>query len=194
MVKKWEDYELPESMVVNGREYKFRSDWRAVLNAIRPLSDPDLLQEEQVYCAASLFFLDFNGIRDNDLQESIEQMFLFVCGNKENNSKQNEPTLMDWKKDLNTIISPINKMVGRDIRLDKKIHWWTFLSWFSEIGESTFQTYVGIRYKRGKGKKLDDNEKEIYRKNKEDIDIVKQKDRTTQQLVDEVLRSLQYGN
>ena len=54
---------------------------------------------------------------------------------------------MDWEKDLSLIISPINKIVGHDIRLDS-FHWWTFLSYFMEIGECTFNTYVGIRNKK----------------------------------------------
>ena len=50
-------------------------------------------------------------------------------------------------------------------------HWWTFVAAYMEIGECTFQTIVGIRNKKQKGKRLDDWEREFYRANRDKIDL-----------------------
>ena len=190
MVKAWKDYELPKSMIVNGNEYKFCSDFREILEVIIPLNDPDLLEEEKIFCSANLFFEDFESVRNEDVNDCISQMMKFISGNKVEDSKQDTKPVMDWEKDLSLIIAPINRIANHDIRNDEYIHWWTFLSYFMEIGECTFSTYVGIRTKRNKGKKLEDYEKEIYKNNKSAIDIVKKYDSTTQNMLDEVMELL----
>jgi transcription initiation factor TFIIIB Brf1 subunit/transcription initiation factor TFIIB len=40
-----------------------------------------------------------------------------------------------------------------------------------EIGECTLNTFIGIRNKKNKGKKLEKHEEEIYKNNKQAIDI-----------------------
>jgi len=190
MVKAWKDYELPKSMIVNGNEYKFCSDFREILEVIIPLNDPDLLEEEKIFCSANLFFEDFESVRNEDVNDCISQMMKFISGNKVEDSKQDTKPVMDWEKDLSLIIAPINRIANHDIRDDEYIHWWTFLSYFMEIGECTFSTYVGIRTKRNKGKKLEDYEKEIYKNNKSAIDIVKKYDSTTQNMLSEVMELL----
>lgn len=51
------------------------------------------------------------------------------------------------------------------------VHWWTFLSAYTEIGDCLFAQIVGIRSKKAKGKRLDKSEQEFYRKNKSIVDI-----------------------
>lgn len=186
MVEKWNDYDLPQFAMINGRKYEFNSDYKSILEVMKPLNDPDLLDEEKIECACYLFYDDWDNVAVEDLRELIETMFLFIGGNKLEESKKQEKPLMDWEKDLSLIISPINKMVGHDIRLDS-FHWWTFLSYFMEIGECTFNTYVGIRNKKNKGKKLETHEQEIYKNNMKAINLVKKYDSTTQQEIDEIL-------
>ena len=190
MVEKWNDYELPTSMIVNGNEYSFKADFRNILEVMKPLNDPDLLEEEKIDCACYLFFENYESISPFDMQDCINQMMVFISGNKPNEQQKNDKPLMDWEKDLSIIIAPINRIANHDIRNDEYIHWWTFLSYFMEIGECTFSTYVGIRTKRNEGKKLEDYEREIYKNNKSAIDIVKKYDSTTQNLLDEVMELL----
>lgn len=47
------------------------------------------------------------------------------------------------------------------------------MSYFYEIGDGMFATVVGIRSKLNKHKKLEKNEQEFYRKNKELVDLKK---------------------
>ena len=51
------------------------------------------------------------------------------------------------------------------------MHWWTFLGYFSEIGEGLFSQVINIRTKKSKGKKLEKWEREFYNEHKEMIDL-----------------------
>lgn len=65
----------------------------------------------------------------------------------------------------------MNKVAGHEVRADKFLHWWTFLSYFYGIGEGQLSTVVSIRSKRQKGKKLEKWEQEYYRENRKKIDF-----------------------
>ena len=94
---------------------------------------------------------------------------------------------MDWEQDISLIIPPVNKVLGQEIRAMEYLHWWTFLGAYMEIGECTFNTFVGIRDKKIKGKKLDKWEEEIYRNNYKKIDLKKRYDDNLQAEIDEIL-------
>ena len=78
---------------------------------------------------------------------------------------------VDWKQDESIIFSAINKSAGFETRLAEYIHWWTFLGYFSEIGDGLFSQVVNIRTKKAKGKKLGKWEREFYNEHRELIDI-----------------------
>lgn len=190
MFEKWNDYDLPEESIINGNVYKIDFSYKNVLEVINALNDESLLDEEKIYAAGLLFYFDYESISEEDLEEAIEMMILFINGNRNYETVDNKKPLMDWKKDLSVIIAPINKIAGQDIRRNDDLHWWTFLSYFMEIGECTFNTYVGIREKKRKGKKLEKHEEEIYKQNKSAIDLDKKYDGKTQSALDEINRLL----
>ena len=79
---------------------------------------------------------------------------------------------MDWDQDADIIIPAINRVAGTgDVRAMPYLHWWTFLGYYMEIGESLFSNIVQIRQKKAKRKKLEKWEQEFYRENKKLIDI-----------------------
>lgn len=192
MFEKWKDYELPTCAEINNRRYLFNSDYKAILEVLKVFSCPDLLQEEQVQIAFEMFYADYKNIPNDDIMDALEAMMLFIACNKPSKSDKKEKPLVDWEKDFNLIVRPINKILGHDLRIDD-IHWWTFMSYFMEIGESTFQTYVGIRDKKNRGKKLDKQEEEIFKRNREDILLSTPLDAATMELkesVQEEIRNL----
>lgn len=69
------------------------------------------------------------------------------------------------------IVSDINRIAGKDVRGEKFLHWWTFVSWFNGIGEGQLSFVVGIRDKLRRGKKLSAPEREFYRKNRSVVDF-----------------------
>jgi len=181
----WQDYELPKTAKINNEIFAIRSDYRCILDIFYVLNEQELTELEKIICALKIFYVDFKKI--TDIKKAVEIMFLFINGNRKEKSKTNSPVLMDWQQDLPLIIPPINRILGYEIRNVEYLHWWTFLGAFMEIGECTFNTFVGIRSKRLKGKKLEKYESEIYRENKDKIDIQKRYDKQTQELLDEIM-------
>lgn len=172
-------YELPTSVEINGSEYEVRTDYRAILDILEAINDPELTEEEKAIVMLDIFYPTFSDIPLNDIQDAIDRCIWFIdCGEKQNPS-QKLPRLMSWDQDFPYIISPINRVVGRDIRsisYDFKenvggLHWWTFISSYMEIGDCLFAQIVGIRSKLAKGEKLDKAEQKWYRENRNLVDI-----------------------
>lgn len=69
------------------------------------------------------------------------------------------------------IIAPINRIAGCEVRALEYLHWWTFMSYYREIGDCLFSQVVSIRDKKARGKTLEKQEKEFYRRNRDLIDL-----------------------
>lgn len=79
--------------------------------------------------------------------------------------------LMDWEQDFRLLIAPINRIVGQEVRALPYLHWWTFLSYYGEIGDCYFAQIVRIRDLKAKGNLKDKADREFYRRNRDVIDI-----------------------
>lgn len=163
-------YELPTSVEVNGTEYQIRSDYRPILDILLALEDPELNDQDKALVVLSVFYPDFEDMSPVDYEEAVKKCFWFInCGSEGQNKKA--PKLMDWEKDFQHIVAPINRVAGKEIRSIEYLHWWTFISYYYEIGDCLFAQIVRIREKKAKGKPLDKSDKEFYRKNRDLIDI-----------------------
>lgn len=160
-------YELPASVNVGGRDYAIRTDYRAILDIILALNDPELTEDDRAAVALSIFYADEI---PHDLQAALNQCFWFISGGEEQPNTKPGPRLVDWEQDFKWIASPINKMLGQDIR-GIQMHWWTFLGYYYEIGDCTFAQIIKIRSAKMSGKKLDKADREWARKNAELINI-----------------------
>ena len=182
-------YNLPTSTIIDGKVCKFNSDYRDIINIFNLLNDPDLLPEEKGLLSLELFYQDDN--YKVDIKKALDELFFFITmGDDESNNNTSRKPLYDWDNDFSLIVAPVNKILGKDVRGIKYLHWWTFLSAFMEIGECTFSTYVGIRDKLNKGKKLEKYEEQILRDNRDKIILKKKYDATTQELMDEVMGNI----
>lgn len=187
-------YTLPTTVTINENEYKINSDFRNILRIFQCLQDPDLLESEKLYCALNLFYdNDFDNAKELfnylvDIETALNEMMLFInCGESEIKQSNNQKPLYDWEQDYNIIVAPINRILGVDVRGLPYLHWWTFFSAFMEIGECTFSTFVSIRDKLNRGKKLEKYEEKILKDNRDKIILKKKYDTTTQDLLDEVM-------
>lgn len=171
----WKDYELPSFFIDEGKKIYINTGWTNIIEIFKLFNSDDLLPTEKAECLFTTFYQNARDITDFD--GAFDALILFINGNKQNEERgvttEKEPKLVDWEKDLRLIIPPVNKVLGYDVRERPDLHWWTFLGAFNEIGECTFQTYVNIRSKLASRKKLENYEKEIYRKHKNEINIVK---------------------
>lgn len=172
-------YGLPKSVEINDQNFSIRYDFRIILTIFEVLDDEELSDEERAYTALKLFFVDFDNIPDYD--EAIGKMFWFINGGKTPDDKKKYPELIDWEKDFPLIISPINRVLGEEIRESEYdpdenvggVHWFTFLSAYMEIGDCLFAQVIRIRELKAKGRALDKSDREFYRRNKDVVDIPK---------------------
>ena len=76
-----------------------------------------------------------------------------------------QPRTMDWEQDAPLIFPAVNRVAGFEVRAAKHLHWWTFLGYLMEIRDSTFATILALRQKKARGKKLEKEEAEFWRRN-----------------------------
>ena len=164
-------YDLPTSADINGAVYQIRSDYRAVLDIIGVLGDAELSDEDRTLVSLTIFFEDFGSMPVSDFQEAIDYMLWFINGGADNKKKAKKPKLMDWGQDFPLIVSPINKVLGYEVRAVDYLHWWTFLAAYQEIGDCLFAQVVSIRKKRLMGKKLDKTDSQFYHENHDIVDL-----------------------
>lgn len=165
-------YEIPTTIEIDGREFPIRckGDYRMILDCFSCLNDFDLTEQERALGALIIFYEDFDDIEDfagmsKSLIESlIKEMYNFMeC---EENPVHSMPfKTIDWDKDSQIICSAVNKVAHTEVRSVDYLHWWTFMGYFSEVGESVLSTVVGIRTKIKRNKKLEKYEKEFKNRN-----------------------------
>lgn len=168
--------ELPESLTVNGREYEINSDFRVALSIMEALNDIELSDADKA--AVILLNLFCDEVEPEDYEEALKQASWFLDGGMEYKDalnstadKRQKLPVLDWTQDARFIFSAVNKVAGCEVRALSNLHWWSFLSFLSEIGEGMLSTIISIRQKKNAGKKLDKTELEFYKKNKDIVDI-----------------------
>lgn len=173
--------ELPKSLMIDGVDYKICPTCKNVLRILESFEDPELEPFEKWIVATFLLFKDFKD--DDDVLDAIEngfnieeaqkQISWFISAGKPEKNVLENP-VFDWKQDEQMIFSAVNKVAGKELRKKKewkKLHWWTFLGYFNEVGEGEFSFIAGIRNKLNKKKKLEKHEKEFYDNNKERVEL-----------------------
>ena len=165
------NYGLPTSVEVNGKTYDIRSDYRAVLDIIAALTDPDLDDTNKALETLDIFYPAFSDIPEEDYQEALAQAFKFIDLDDDPVTHKQSPQVMSWEQDFRYIVNPVNRVLGKEIRSVDYLHWWTFVGAYMEIGDCFFAQVVSIRDKKARGKKLDKTEQEFYKRNREAIDI-----------------------
>ena len=98
-----------------------------MLDICTALSDPDLSGEERALVALDIFYPGFETMPQEYLQRVVVGCLWFInCGETEQTRKS--PRLIDWEQDFPLIANPINRVLGREIREDAPLHWFTILS------------------------------------------------------------------
>lgn len=160
-------WSLPKTAKIGNLEYAINSDYRDVLEIIDCLTDTTRPLYLRWQIAIGLFYE--GNIPTAHQNEAIEYLADFISYGE--TEVHPGPKLLDWKQDSRIIIGDINKVAGKEVRGEKYLHWWTFLSYFYGIGEGQLSTIISIRSKLKSGKKLDKWEEDYYKKNKHKINL-----------------------
>lgn len=178
-------YELPTSLTVQGVDYPIRTDYRVILDACCAMNDPDLSSGEKALVVIGLIFPDWESFSHDAWEEALQEALWFINCGDDTSQRRPAPKLVDWEKDFQYIVAPINRVAGCEIRAipynraenTGGLHWWSFVSYYYEIGgDCVFAQIVRIRSLLDKGKHLDKTDREWYRQNRHLVDI---KNKTT---------------
>ncbi len=179
-------WEFPTSLTIGGVDYEIRTDYRAVLDLLTALNDPELVDEDEGITAymqsqviLQIMFPECDSIPQEHIQEALDKVVEFIDMGISDDRKK--PKTMDWEQDAPILIPAINKVLNTEIRAQKYIHWWTFLGAYMEIGESLFSNVIHIRQKKASGKKLEKWEETFYKENKSLIDFKKVEKRSEEE-------------
>lgn len=179
-------WNFPTSLNIGGVEYEIRTDYRVILDLLMALNDPELSDSDKKMSAymksrviLEIMFPDWDNIPQEHIQEALDKVSEFIDMGIGDDSKK--PKTMDWEQDAPIIIPSINKVLNKEIRAEKYMHWWTFLGAYMEIGEGLFSNIIHIRQKKAKGKKLEKWEQEFYKENKSLIDFQHKEKRSNEE-------------
>ncbi len=172
---------LPLSLNVGGKDYPIRTDYRDCLLILDAFNDPDLSWQEQYMVMLQILYKEVPG--EEHIKEAIDKALWFLNLGEESSQVSSKP-VFSWEQDEQMIFAEVNKIAGREIRLDEYMHFWTFMGFFQCIGEGLFSTVISIRQKLNSHKKLDKTEKEFYKKNKQLVDLKKRVSTAEQQSID----------
>lgn len=169
--------ELPTCINVCGKIYEIRTDFRDILRIILAFGDVELEEEHQAYICLKVLYIDFDNMPESAYGEAYEKAVQFIDCGKEPSENKKSPRTMDWEQDENIIFSAVNRVAGMEVRSASYMHWWTFMGFFSEIGECTFSQVQALRHKKATGKKLEKHERDYW---SEHIDLCKLKEKLTE--------------
>lgn len=179
-------WSFPTFLNIGGVEYEIRTDYRVVLDLLMALNDPELTDSDNKISAymqsrviLEIMFPDCDNIPQEHIQEALDKVAEFIDMGIGDDSKK--PKTMDWEQDAPIIIPAINKVLNKEIRAEKYMHWWTFLGAYMEIGEGLFSNIIHIRQKKAKGKKLEKWEQDFYKENKSLIDFQHKEKRSNEE-------------
>lgn len=166
-------YELPTTVLVNGEEYNIRNkgDYRLVLDCFFTLENEELTKQERLLACLVIFYECFDDIDDlfelDNKEDFVQPMYRFLnCGRTEEElGRKSTHKLIDWKRDELLIISAINTVANKEIRSEKYMHWWTFMSYYMGIGECTLSYIIRLREKKAKHEKLEKHERKFIQEN-----------------------------
>lgn len=165
-------YNIPTSITIQDKSFGIRNkgDYRVVLDCFSALNDTELTDQERMIAALIIFYEDINSIDDinniPDTEVAIKEMYKFFnCGEDESIGAKFNYRLIDWDKDEQMICAAINKVANTEIRLAPYIHWWTFMGYYTAVGDSLLSQVVSIRHKIVTNKKLEKYEQQFKRDN-----------------------------
>lgn len=163
-------WELPESATINGREFPIRSDYRAALDALSILGDPEIDDHERGVLALTVLYPDLADMGPEDVGPAQNFLRWFLEGG---DSRRRPPRakLADWEQDFPIIVGAVNRVLGYEAREVEHLHWWTFLAAYCEVGDCLFAQVVAIRKKIAQGRRLEAHERRFYNENRDLVDL-----------------------
>lgn len=165
-------YEVPTTIKIGEQQFAIRNkgDYRMVLDCFSALGDAELNKQERLFSSLIIFYDSLEGPEDigslGNIETAVKEMYnFFNCGQPESMGSKTNHKLIDWDQDSQLISSAVNKVAGTEIRSIEYLHWWTFMGYYTAIGESPISNIIHIRDKIVKGEKLEKWERKFRTNN-----------------------------
>lgn len=130
----------PETVTIDGRQVKVRTDFRTCLRTMLAFEDEDLTMEERV----AVLLTNLYPTRPSNVEEAVEQGLLFLNGGRPHGAEDSD-RVFSLKHDAPLILAAFRRTHRVDVD-SAEMHWWKFLSLFMDLGsDTTFITLVGLR-------------------------------------------------
>lgn len=155
-------WKLPVTVLICGREFSIRSDYRAVLDALAALNDTAMTEQERIAASIKIFYPNYERLPDPAAAFSSAMTFVNL-GKETPREQEKKPQLVRWDKDVEILAPAIDKVLGFSCRRCEYLHWWEFIGAYYGIGDGLFAQVVNIRNKRAKGKPLEKFEDQFVR-------------------------------
>lgn len=162
--------ELPTSVTIADTEYQIETDFRTCLKIIMAFEDNSLTSyEKQIVLLVNLY-----SVVPNDIQSALEQANWFLNGGKEKSTDEGDeeanPRVYSFAKDANFIFAAFRQTHGIDLQT-AKLHWWSFLALFMDLGQDTTFCQLTALRKRLKTGKATKEERATAREMGEMVDL-----------------------
>ena len=109
-------YELPTSLNISGVDFSIRTDFRAIIDILIAMNDPELDEQAKAVVMLQILFEDWQSIPAECLDEACQKASEFIdCGQSDDNPNRPKPRLMDWEQDGDMIVPAVNKVAGKEI-------------------------------------------------------------------------------
>ena len=100
-------YGLPASVEINGNDYAIRSDFRAILDIIEAINDPELTDSDRAEAVLRIFYPQFEEMPQRDYERAIDRCIWFInCGNEEDRPENKPERLNKWNKHAPDLPAP----------------------------------------------------------------------------------------
>ena len=162
---------LPKSLEVGGEEYPINSDFRAALLVFEAYGDHGLSPLNKQLTLLEIVYAE-EIPRNTNAAVKQALWFLDIGEEAKSNAGGVGRKTMDYKQDEQLLFSAVNAVVGKDVREESYMHWWTFYGLCQAISpDSMIAHIINIRSKRAKGEKLEKYEQKFYAENRHLIDF-----------------------
>lgn len=139
---------LPETFLIDGKEYEISSDFRDIVELEEILSSEELTDEEKAVEALTFFY----GSIPDDVDTAVEKLCWFIqCGRKESpRRRRTEATEDDFNvdavysfiHDAGLIYAAFLAQYGIDLCDVEYLHWWKFKALFEGLEDNRLMKEV----------------------------------------------------
>lgn len=130
---------MPNALLIGGKSYPIRTDFRAGIEYQRLAAAGKLT-------AASLYSIWFPGRAPLDAAAASEAIFRFYCQGREPEPHTPGPIAYDFSKDAGPICTDFQKYYGIDLTdPETTMHWWRFMALLEGLYTYDFSDRVRFR-------------------------------------------------